>query len=36
MHKQINSSGAASNKKVRAGYSLIWHVTVWSMWKVRN
>jgi hypothetical protein len=28
--------GAAGNKKVRGGFYLIWHATVWVIWKSRN
>ncbi|GAU10013.1 hypothetical protein TSUD_415800, partial [Trifolium subterraneum] len=28
--------GAASNKKIRKGYALIWHATIWMLWKSRN
>lgn len=28
--------GAAGPKKVRSGFTLIWHVTVWSIWSSRN
>jgi hypothetical protein len=28
--------GAAGNKKARIGFSLIWHATVWMLWKSRN
>ncbi|MCH86346.1 F-box family protein [Trifolium medium] len=27
---------AAPNKKVRKGFALIWHVTVWMIWRSRN
>jgi hypothetical protein len=27
---------AAGPKKVRSGFALIWHVTVWSIWNSRN
>ncbi|KAK2446021.1 hypothetical protein QL285_016880 [Trifolium repens] len=27
---------SAKNKKIRKGYLLIWHVTLWSIWKARN
>ncbi|GAU36254.1 hypothetical protein TSUD_214510 [Trifolium subterraneum] len=27
---------AASNKKIRKGYALIWHATIWMLWKSRN
>jgi hypothetical protein len=27
---------AAGSKKVRKGYALIWHATVWSLWNSRN
>jgi hypothetical protein len=27
---------AAGPKKVRSGYALIWHVTVWSIWRVQG
>jgi hypothetical protein len=26
----------AINKRVRKGYRLIWHATVWMLWKIRN
>ncbi|GAU40270.1 hypothetical protein TSUD_60610 [Trifolium subterraneum] len=29
-------SGAARNRKIRKGYWLIWHTTIWVIWKVRN
>ncbi|PNX60666.1 hypothetical protein L195_g052047 [Trifolium pratense] len=29
-------TGAACNKKVRKGYVLIWHTTIWRLWKSRN
>ncbi|GAU38757.1 hypothetical protein TSUD_64880 [Trifolium subterraneum] len=29
-------SGAAANKKVRNGFALIWHTTIWMIWKSRN
>ncbi|MCI03235.1 hypothetical protein A2U01_0024271, partial [Trifolium medium] len=28
--------GMASNKKIRMGYLLIWHATLWCLWKARN
>jgi hypothetical protein len=28
--------GAAGNKRGRAGFSLIWHATVWLIWRSRN
>jgi len=28
--------GEDRNKKVREGLGLIWHATIWSLWKVRN
>jgi hypothetical protein len=28
--------GAARNKKLRQGFLLIWHVTIWAIWKARN
>ncbi|XP_045810956.1 uncharacterized protein LOC123905399 [Trifolium pratense] len=28
--------GAASSKNIRSGFSLIWHATVWSIWRLRN
>jgi hypothetical protein len=28
--------GAARNAKIRNGYVLIWHATIWSLWKARN
>ncbi|CAJ2633603.1 unnamed protein product [Trifolium pratense] len=28
--------GASSNKKVRKGFLLIWHSTLWFLWKARN
>jgi hypothetical protein len=28
--------GAAVRKKLAAGYSLIWHTTIWSIWRSRN
>ncbi|PNX64557.1 hypothetical protein L195_g054080 [Trifolium pratense] len=28
--------GAACNKKVWKGYALIWHATIWRLWKSRN
>ncbi|GAU28852.1 hypothetical protein TSUD_21890 [Trifolium subterraneum] len=28
--------GAAPNKKIRKGYGLIWHATIWRLWKSRN
>jgi hypothetical protein len=27
---------AAGSKKVRAGYALIWHASVWCIWRARN
>ncbi|MCI44743.1 ubiquinone biosynthesis monooxygenase COQ6, partial [Trifolium medium] len=27
---------AATNKKVRVGFMVIWHATVWSIWRSRN
>jgi hypothetical protein len=29
-------TGAAGSKKLRSGYSLIWHATVWMIWCSRN
>ncbi|GAU40143.1 hypothetical protein TSUD_163120 [Trifolium subterraneum] len=29
-------TGAAANKKIRKGYALIWHTTIWMLWKSRN
>ncbi|CAJ2631518.1 unnamed protein product [Trifolium pratense] len=29
-------SEAATNKKVRNGYRLVWHSVIWSIWKARN
>jgi hypothetical protein len=28
--------GAAGNKKRRCGFSLIWHATIWMIWRSRN
>jgi hypothetical protein len=28
--------GAAKNKKIRKGFLLIWHATLWTIWKARN
>jgi hypothetical protein len=28
--------GAAWNLKIRKGFVLIWHATLWSIWKARN
>jgi hypothetical protein len=28
--------GCARNKKARKGYSLVWHTTIWQIWKSRN
>ncbi|GAU20845.1 hypothetical protein TSUD_120370 [Trifolium subterraneum] len=28
--------GAARNNKLRIGFLLIWHATVWSLWRLRN
>jgi hypothetical protein len=28
--------GAARNAKIRRGYLLIWHASLWSIWKARN
>jgi hypothetical protein len=28
--------GAARNAKVRSGFLLIWHATLWTIWKARN
>jgi hypothetical protein len=28
--------GVAKNKKARLGLLMIWHVTIWSIWKARN
>ncbi|KAK2418950.1 hypothetical protein QL285_041097 [Trifolium repens] len=28
--------GAAGSKKVRRGFALIWHATVWAIWRSRN
>jgi hypothetical protein len=28
--------GSARNMKIRRGYLLIWHATIWSIWKTRN
>jgi hypothetical protein len=28
--------GAARNGKLRRGFLLIWHATIWSIWKARN
>jgi hypothetical protein len=28
--------GAGRNKKLRQGLLMIWHATIWSIWKVRN
>jgi hypothetical protein len=28
--------GAAKNSKIRNGFVLIWHATLWSIWKARN
>jgi hypothetical protein len=28
--------GAAKNKKTRNGFLLIWHATIWTIWKARN
>jgi hypothetical protein len=28
--------GAANNKKTRQGLLMVWHVTIWSIWKARN
>jgi hypothetical protein len=27
---------AVANKKVQKGFLLIWHTTMWLLWKVRN
>jgi hypothetical protein len=27
---------SATNKKIRQGYMLIWHATLWTIWKMRN
>jgi hypothetical protein len=27
---------AAKNKKIRQGFLMIWHATIWSIWKMRN
>ncbi|MCI21738.1 pantothenate synthetase, partial [Trifolium medium] len=29
-------SGAAPYKKMAKGFSLIWHTTVWVLWRSRN
>ncbi|KAK2424522.1 hypothetical protein QL285_034875 [Trifolium repens] len=29
-------SGLARNKKARNGYRLVWHTTVWLIWRYRN
>ncbi|PNX90160.1 pantothenate synthetase, partial [Trifolium pratense] len=28
--------GAAKNKKLLKGYLLVWHATLWCLWKARN
>jgi hypothetical protein len=28
--------GAAKNKKTRNGFLLIWHATIWTIWRARN
>jgi hypothetical protein len=28
--------GLGRNKKLRQGFTMIWHATIWSIWKVRN
>jgi hypothetical protein len=28
--------GAARNAKIRKGFLLIWHASLWSIWKARN
>jgi hypothetical protein len=28
--------GAARNKKMRLGFLMIWHVSIWCIWKARN
>jgi hypothetical protein len=28
--------GLAKNEKIRKGFMLIWHVTLWAIWKARN
>jgi hypothetical protein len=28
--------GSAKNKKTRLGFLMIWHATLWSIWKARN
>jgi hypothetical protein len=28
--------GSARNPKIRKGYLMIWHATLWAMWKARN
>jgi hypothetical protein len=29
-------SGSVRNKKLRQGFLMIWHVSIWSIWKARN
>jgi hypothetical protein len=28
--------GSAKNSKIRNGYVMVWHATLWSIWKPRN
>jgi hypothetical protein len=28
--------GSARNAKIRSGFLLIWHATIWTIWKARN
>jgi hypothetical protein len=28
--------GSGRNKKLRQGFLMIWHATIWSIWKARN
>jgi hypothetical protein len=28
--------GSARNEKIRNGFLMIWHATLWSLWKARN
>jgi hypothetical protein len=29
-------SGEARDKRIQNGHRLIWHATIWSIWKARN
>ncbi|GAU47637.1 hypothetical protein TSUD_238560 [Trifolium subterraneum] len=29
-------AGAAASKNIWKGYALIWHATIWTIWKSRN